>query len=300
MGYHIPILLDACITGLRIRNGGIYVDATFGGGGHSKAILKNITGGKLVGIDQDEDAEKEAENIENEAFTFIPGNFRYIKRYLKMTEITKVEGILADLGVSSHQLDEGERGFSTRLVGHLDMRMDRKSGLTAGKIVNTYNEKELAKIFYRYGEISNAKSLASAIVAARINKPLQTTGDLLEVIKRKAPPHKEFKYFAQVYQAIRIEVNDELGALADFLIQCPDLLRKKGRLAIISYHSLEDRMVKNLINCGNIEGKIEKDLYGNIIKPFRALTRKPVVPSEVEISRNSRARSAKLRIAERI
>ncbi len=299
MAYHIPILLEACINGLNIKIGGTYVDATFGGGGHTKALLKKVGSGKVIGIDQDEDVENEAEIIKSEAFTFIPGNFRHLKRYLKMMQIKGVEGILADLGVSSHQLDEGLRGFSTRLEGPLDMRMNRKGKLTADSVLNTYNEKDLARVFHQYGEIKNAKSLASAIVSARINKPLKTTADLLSVIKKFAPSKAEFKYYARVYQAIRIEVNDELGALMDFLNQCPALLNKNGRLAVISYHSLEDRMVKNLINYGNIEGKAQKDIYGNLNRPLQPINKKPIIPSPDEIQRNPRARSAKLRIAER-
>jgi 16S rRNA (cytosine1402-N4)-methyltransferase len=214
--------------------------------------------------------------------------------------ISTVDGILADLGVSSHQIDAGERGFSIREDGKLDMRMDRKMSLTAGKVVNTYNDKELARILYQYGEISNARSLASAIVSARINKPIRTTGEFTQVVRKLAPPKTENKYLARVFQAIRIEVNDELKALEEFLNQCPGLLNKGGRLAVISYHSLEDRMVKNLINYGNIQGIAEKDLYGNSSAPLAPVNKKPVVPSEEELKVNSRARSAKLRIAERI
>ena len=300
MAYHIPILLDACIRGINIKAGGTYVDATFGGGGHTREILKKLVNGKVIGIDQDEDAEKEAYGIENKAFTFIPGNFRFIKKFLKVMNISMVDGILADLGVSSHQIDAGERGFSIREDGKLDMRMDRKMSLTAGKVVNTYNEKELARILYQYGEISNARSLASAIVSARINKPIRTTGEFTQVVRKLAPPKTENKYLARVFQAIRIEVNDELKALEEFLNQCPGLLNKGGRLAVISYHSLEDRMVKNLINYGNIEGIAEKDLYGNSSAPLAPVNKKPVVPPEEELKVNSRARSAKLRIAERI
>jgi 16S rRNA (cytosine1402-N4)-methyltransferase len=300
MTYHTPILLDACISGINIKAGGTYVDATFGGGGHAREILKRLTDGKVIGIDQDEDAEKEADRIDNKAFTFIPGNFRFIKKYLKMMEITGVDGILADLGVSSHQFDVGERGFSIREEGDLDMRMDRKMSLTAGKVVNSYNEKELARILYQYGEISNARSLASAIVSARINKPVKTTDEFVKIVRRYAPPRIENKYLARVFQAIRIEVNDELGALSEFLNQCPGLLKRQGRLAVISYHSLEDRMVKNLINYGNIDGTAEKDIYGNVSRPLKPVNKKPVVPSAGELESNSRAKSAKLRLAERV
>ncbi len=299
MAYHIPILLEASINGLNIKDGGTYVDATFGGGGHTKAILGKISSGKVLGIDQDDEAEIQAEMIKNEAFTFIPGNFRHLKRYLKMMQINGVEGILADLGVSSRQIDENGRGFSTRLEGPLDMRMSTNGKLTAEKVLNTYSEKDLTRVFFRFGEIKNAKSLASAIVSARINKRLKTTGDLVTVAKKFAPSGKEFKYYARVFQAVRIEVNDELGALAEFLNQCSSILNKYGRLAVISYHSLEDRMVKNLINYGNIEGKAEKDLYGNFERPFQPVNKKPIVPSPEEINNNPRARSAKLRIAER-
>ncbi len=300
MTYHIPILIDACIEGLNIREGGTYVDLTFGGGGHTKAILGKLKKGCVLAIDQDEDAGIEAENIDNESFTFIPGNFRFLKMYLKMMNISSVEGIIADLGISSHQIDVSERGFSTRGNGALDMRMDRTTGLTAEKVVNTYNEKDLARVFYQYGEIKNAKSLASAIVSSRINKPLKTNADLLAVAGKFAPPRKEFKYFARVYQSLRIEVNDEMGALAELLSQFPDIVAGGGRIAVISYHSLEDRMVKNLIQFGNIEGKLEKDIYGNSSKPFIPVNKKPIVPAPDEILKNSRARSAKLRIAERI
>lgn len=299
MFYHIPVLLEECIKGLNIKKGGTYVDVTFGGGGHTRAILKKLKEGRVVGIDQDEEAEEEAKKIKDRIFSFTGGNFRFLKQYLKTMGIERVEGIIADLGVSSHQFDIRERGFSTRAEGLLDMRMDRNSDQTAFKVVNTYNEKELTRIFKEYGEIRNARSLALAVISSRINKTIGTTADLQEIARNYAPLKGENKYFARVFQAIRIEVNDEMGALKEFLLQTPDLLNKYGRLVIISYHSLEDRMVKNLMVRGKISGEIEKDFFGNQFKPFKPINKKPVVPSADEISSNNRARSAKLRIAEK-
>ncbi|HLF35787.1 MAG TPA: 16S rRNA (cytosine(1402)-N(4))-methyltransferase RsmH [Cyclobacteriaceae bacterium] len=300
MEYHVPVLLEPVIGGLNLKANGIYVDATFGGGGHTKAILEKIADGKVIGIDQDEDAAKEAGKIRDRAFEFIPGNFRFITRYLNAAGIKKVGGILADLGVSSHQFDVPERGFSIRSDSELDMRMDKSSGITARSVLNNYKEAELTGIFSKYGEIGNAKKLASVIVSARINQPLRKTTDLLNVIRKFAPGNHTNKFFAKVFQALRIEVNDEMNSLREFLVQCPDLLSRGGRMAVISYHSLEDRMVKNLMLRGNIEGKVEKDIYGNPANPFRPLTRRPIAADHQEISKNSRARSAKLRIAEKL
>lgn len=295
--YHKPVMLKECIEYLDIKPGGNYVDVTFGGGGHSKAILEHLADGKLYAFDQDKDALKNAREIDDSSFIFIEANFRYLKRYLKANGITGVDGILADLGVSSHQIDMAERGFSTRFDGELDMRMDRQSPLTAKEVVNTYKETELQNVFGRYGEVRNAKTLASAIAAARINKPINTSSELKEVLKRFAPRGKENKYFAQVYQALRIEVNDELKALEDFLLQTVEILNPGGRLVVMSYHSLEDRLVKNFINKGNFVGEDDKDFYGNVVRPLVPVNKKPVTASKEEIAENNRARSAKLRVA---
>ncbi len=299
--YHVPVMLKQCIDGLNINPDGIYVDVTFGGGGHSKEILKHLSeAGKLFGFDQDVDAKANAETIENRSFTFVQANFRYLKRYLKLHGLIQVDGILADLGISSHQIDEASRGFSTRGEAELDMRMDRSAPKSAKTVVNEYEEKELHKILGIYGEIRNAKSLASAIVSQRFSRPFQTTFDLIELLKKFAPRGKEFKYYAQVFQAIRIEVNDEMGVLEDFLIQSAEVLKPGGRLVVMSYHSLEDRMVKNFINKGKIFGEVEKDFFGNELKPLGAINRKPVTADQHELINNSRSRSAKLRLAERI
>jgi 16S rRNA (cytosine1402-N4)-methyltransferase len=298
--YHKPVMLKECIEALNIQPEGIYVDATFGGGGHSLAILEQIKGGRLIAFDQDEDARREAEKIAHRSFTFCHANFMYLKRFLKVNGVTKVNGILADLGISSHQIDEPERGFSTRFDGPLDMRMDRKSKLSAASVVNTYDETALHKVLGMYGEIRNAKTVAKAIVQERVGQPLERTEELKALLARFAPRGKENKYFAQVFQALRIEVNHEMQALEDFLHQAGEVLVKGGRLVVISYHSLEDRMVKNFMNKGKVYGEVEKDFFGNPIKPFEAVNRKPVEPSEEEIMENKRARSAKLRIAEKL
>ncbi|HEY9117920.1 MAG TPA: 16S rRNA (cytosine(1402)-N(4))-methyltransferase RsmH [Roseivirga sp.] len=299
--YHIPVMLQQCIDGLTIKPDGIYVDVTFGGGGHSKEILKHLTeAGKLFGFDQDVDAKANAQAIENRSFTFVQANFRYLKRYLKLHGVTQVDGILADLGISSHQIDEASRGFSTRGEAELDMRMDRSAPKSAKTVVNEYEERELHKILGIYGEIKNAKSLASAIVSQRFAQPFHSTFDLIELLRKFAPRGKENKYYAQVFQAIRIEVNDEMGALEDFLNQSAEVLKPGGRLVVMSYHSLEDRMVKNFINKGKIFGEVEKDFFGNELKPFGAINRKPVTADQQELIENSRSRSAKLRLAERI
>lgn len=299
--YHVPVMLKECIEGLNIKPDGIYVDVTFGGGGHSKEILKHLSdAGKLFGFDQDVDAKANAETIENRSFTFVQANFRYLKRYLKLHGITQVDGILADLGISSHQIDEASRGFSTRGNADLDMRMDRSAPKSAKTVVNEYEEKELHKILGIYGEIRNAKSVASAIVSHRFSRPFQTTFDLIELLKKFAPRGKENKYYAQVFQAIRIEVNEEMAVLEDFLSQSAEVLKPGGRLVVMSYHSLEDRMVKNYINKGKVFGEVEKDFFGNELKPFGAINRKPVTANQQELTVNSRSRSAKLRVAERI
>jgi 16S rRNA (cytosine1402-N4)-methyltransferase len=297
--YHKPVMLQECLEGLAIKPDGVYVDVTFGGGGHAKAILEQLEGGMLYAFDQDEQARANAEDIDKRSFTLIASNFRYMKRYLKMHGITKVDGILADLGVSSHQIDDPERGFSTRFDGDLDMRMDLSASINAQTVINTYNERELHRIFGMYGEVKNARTLASAIVSQRINKPIDTVADLKQVLARYAKRGKEFKYYAQVFQAIRIEVNQEMKALEEMLEQTADVLGEGGRLVVMSYHSLEDRMVKNFINKGKIYGELEKDFYGNVLKPLNAITRKPMIATADEIKENNRARSAKLRIAEK-
>src|SRR5688572_87243 len=299
-GYHKPVMLKECIEGLNIKPEGIYVDVTFGGGGHSSAILKHIKTGRLIAFDQDEDAKREAEKITSRSFTFCQANFMYMKKYLKLNGVTKVNGILADLGISSHQIDSPERGFSTRFDGPLDMRMDKNISLTAAKVLNEYPEDQLHKIFGMYGELKNAKTAAKLVVQHRVNKPFSRTEDLKLVLENIAPRGKEFKYFAQVFQALRIEVNEEMKALENFLHQCGEVMEVGGRLVVMSYHSLEDRMVKNYINKGKMYGDVEKDFYGNEIKPFKAITRKPLEPMANEIEENSRARSAKLRIAEKV
>ncbi|MDZ4715921.1 MAG: 16S rRNA (cytosine(1402)-N(4))-methyltransferase RsmH [Cytophagales bacterium] len=297
--YHHPVMLQECLEGLKIDPEGTYVDVTFGGGGHSLAILEKLKGGRLISLDQDEDARKEAEKIVHRSFTFCQANFRYMKQYLKLNGVTKASGILADLGISSHQIDSPQRGFSTRFEGPLDMRMDSRGKQTAAKILATYSEEDLHKIFGMYGELKNAKTAAAEVVRARRTKPLDTTLDLKEVLKGIAPRNRENKYFAQVFQALRIEVNEEMQALEDFLHQCGDALDKGGRLVVMSYHSLEDRMVKNYLNTGKAFGKQEKDFFGNVLRPFDPVTRKPMEASTREVEENRRARSAKLRIGER-
>ncbi len=298
--YHKPVMLSECMEALNINPEGVYIDATFGGGGHSILLLEKLKGGKLIAFDQDEDAKKEAEKIQHRSFTFCQANFRYMKQYLKLHGVDKVNGILADLGISSHQIDSAERGFSTRFDGPLDMRMDQRSKVTAAKILNEYSEGQLHKIFGMYGELKNAKTVAKTIVALRKMKPLKTTLDLKTALQSIAPRGKENKYFAQVFQALRIEVNEEMQALEDFLHQCGDVMEKEGRLVVMSYHSLEDRMVKNYINTGKTFGEVEKDFFGNKIRPFEAVTRKPIEASEKEIEENNRARSAKLRVGSRL
>ena len=298
--YHEPVLLQACIEGLNLAPGGTYVDITFGGGGHSREILKQLEGGKLFGFDQDADARANAATLSDTRLTFVASNFRNLKRYLRLYKIEQVDGILADLGISSHQIDTPERGFSTRFDAHLDMRMNQQSDRTAQQVVNDYSEADLHRILGMYGEVTNAKTLAAALVSARSNRPLKTVNDLKAVLQRYAPRGKENKYSAQVFQALRIEVNDELKALEEFLEQVPDVIKPGGRLVVMSYHSLEDRLVKNFINKGKFQGDVEKDVFGNELKPLRSVTRKPIEATPDEVARNPRARSAKLRIAEKI
>jgi 16S rRNA (cytosine1402-N4)-methyltransferase len=299
-GYHKPVMLNECIEGLNIKPEGIYIDVTFGGGGHSLAILEHIKGGKLIAFDQDDDARKEAEKITSRSFTFCQANFMYLKKYLKLNGVTKVNGILADLGISSHQIDAPERGFSTRFDGPLDMRMNTSGSRTAADILNEDSEEDLHKIFGMYGELKNAKTAARMIAQHRSSQSFSRTTDLKAALQPIAPRGKENKYFAQVFQALRIEVNNEMKALEDFLHQCGEVIETGGRLVVMSYHSLEDRMVKNYIGKGKTFGEVEKDFFGNEIKPFEAVNRKPIEATEEEIETNNRARSAKLRIAERL
>lgn len=301
MSYHVPVMLDACIEGLRIQPEGIYVDATFGGGGHSREIAKKLQGGRLLAFDQDKDAAANAGTFDSRSFTFIAANFRYLKRFLKVHGVTHIDGLLADLGVSSHQINEPERGFSHRFDALLDMRMDTQTEQTARDIIHTYSEQDLHKVLGMYGELRNAKTLARAIVAARATGNIATTADLTAVLKKQVPRKvKENKYFSQVFQALRIEVNEELEALKELLEQAAEVLRPGGRLVVMSYHSLEDRLVKNYINQGKFFGEAERDLYGNVAKPLRGITRKPVMAAPEEVAANPRARSARLRIAEKI
>lgn len=296
--YHIPVMLDPCIEGLAILPGGVYVDVTFGGGGHAKAILARLEGGQLFGFDQDSDALANAP--QDPRFTFVQANFRDIKRYLRLHGIKQVDGILADLGISSHQIDAPERGFSTRFQGDLDMRMNQSAELSAKELLATADEGRLHKILGMYGEIKNAKTLAQSIVAERSVKPFTTTEGFTAFLKRFAPRGKEFKYFAQVFQALRIEVNDEMGALEELLLSAVELLKPEGRLVVMSYHSLEDRLVKSLMIKGKFQGEVEKDFYGNLLRPLEPVSRGAITASEEELALNPRARSAKLRIAKKV
>lgn len=295
--YHIPVMLTQCTEGMAIDPSGIYVDATFGGGGHSREILKQLDKGHLYGFDQDADAE--ANIPKSDKFTFVSANFRDMKKYLRLYGVKQVDGILADLGISSHQIDEPSRGFSTRFSGDLDMRMNQSNEISAKEVLNTYDEGKLHKIFGIYGEVKNAKTLAQSVVAERAARPFETTEGFTAFLKKYAPRGKEFKYFAQVFQALRIEVNDEIGALEDMLMDSLELLKPEGRLVVMSYHSLEDRLVKNLMIKGRFQGEVEKDFYGNLIRPLEPMTRGAIVADEEEVAGNPRARSAKLRIAKR-
>lgn len=295
--YHTPVLLEESIQGLMITPGGIYVDATFGGGGHSRRILDFLDSGKLIAFDRDPDAA--ANTLNDERFILVNADYRYIKNYLGLHDGIPCDGILADLGISSHQIDKAERGFSTRFNGKLDMRMDKRAELSAFEVLNTYGEHELMDIFRRYGEIKNSHKLAKAIVKGRQDQQIRTTGELKEIAVTCTPRHLENKYLSQVFQAIRIEVNRELESLEIFLEKSLEVLKPGGRLVIISYHSLEDRLVKNFFRSGNIQGHTEQDFYGNIKSEIESITRKPIMPGEEEIEVNPRARSAKLRIAEK-
>ena len=298
MEYHSPVLRQLSVDYLVTNPDGVYVDVTYGGGGHSRTIMDKLKDGRLVAFDQDADAQSQL--IEDERFTFVASNFKNLGRFLKYHQAYPVDGILADLGVSSHQFDTPERGFSYREDGVLDMRMNAQSGKSAQDIVNQYDEKALSDIFYRYGELSDGRALARRIVKAREEQPILTTGQLVEAVRPSLLRGKENKSLSRIFQAIRIEVNQEMAVLESFLTQTVDALKEGGRLVIISYHSLEDRMVKNFMRSGNLEGEVEKDFYGNPQTPFKLITRKAIVPDTEEINTNPRARSAKLRVAEKI
>lgn len=298
MIYHTPVLLNTCIEGLNINANGIYVDCTFGGGGHSKAILEKLsTEGRLFSFDQDEAAAKNA--LDDERFTLIQQNFKFLKNYLKLYKISKVDGILMDLGVSSHQFDEADRGFSIRFDHELDMRMNQLQTLTAKKVIAEWTEEQLRFIFKTFGEIDVAGKLARHLINVRSDNKIETTGKLLQIIQPFSRKGQEHQFAAQVFQAIRIAVNDELESLKSVLMQCEELINTEGRLVVLSYHSLEDRLVKNYIRSGKFEGEAEKNLFGVSNTPFEAVNRKPIRPSEEEIFKNNRARSAVLRIAQR-
>ncbi|MBM6882215.1 16S rRNA (cytosine(1402)-N(4))-methyltransferase RsmH [Bacteroides caecigallinarum] len=296
--YHVPVLLEESINGLDLKKGGVYVDVTFGGGGHSKEILRRMDKScRLYSFDQDEDAERNI--VHDDRFTFVRSNFRYLKNFLKYYGIEEVDGILADLGVSSHHFDDSERGFSFRFDGKLDMRMNKRAGMNAADILNNYDEDKLADIFYLYGELKNSRKLASVIVKRRNVKSFDTIEDFLEVVKPLYGKDREKKELAKVFQALRIEVNHEMEALKEMLYAATEMLKPGGRLSVITYHSLEDRMVKNIMKTGNIEGKMEQDFFGNIKTPYKIINNKVIVPDNEEIETNPRSRSAKLRIAEK-
>ena len=297
--YHVPALLQPCMDALDIKSDGIYVDATFGGGGHSREIMGRLgKNGRLFGFDQDEDALQNA--LDDSRFTFVRGNFCYLSNFLKYYGVEQVDGILADLGVSFHHFDDPERGFSFRFDGKLDMRMNQKASITAADLIENYSEEQLSDVFYLYGELSNARKLASAIVKARSSKKIERISDLLEVLDPFFSKDKQKKDMAKVFQAIRIEVNHEMDVLKRFLSQAQAVLKPGGRIVILTYHSLEDRLVKNFFRAGNFEGRVEQDFFGNRLTPFRLVNNKVIVPDDEEIARNPRSRSAKLRAAELI
>ena len=296
--YHVPVLLKESVEGMNLQPGGIYVDVTFGGGGHSREILRQGDSTiRLFSFDQDEDAERNI--VDDKRFTFVRSNFRYLHNFLRYHDVEEVDAVLADLGVSSHHFDDSERGFSFRFDGKLDMRMNKRAGMTAAEVVNTYDEERLANIFYLYGELKNSRKLASAITKARSNKQIVTIGDFLDIVKPMFGREREKKELAKVFQALRIEVNQEMEALKEMLQAATEALKPGGRLVVITYHSLEDRMVKNMMKTGNIEGKAEQDFFGNVQTPFRLVNNKVIVASDEEVARNPRSRSAKLRIAEK-
>ncbi len=300
MSYHKPVMLKECLEGLAIKPDGVYVDVTFGGGGHSRAINAKLTqGGHLLAFDQDSDAQENAKNWAFENFTFVPSNFQYLTKFLKLYGFPKVDGILADLGVSSHQLDAGQRGFSFREEAELDMRMNQGQPLSAKTFLNEAEEAELHRVFGMYGDIRNAKTLARQVVRARAEQPLETTLDFKNLLEPIAPKRREFKYFAQAFQAVRIAVNDEMAVLESFLLQTPEVLQPEGRLVVMAYHSTEDRLVKSFMQKGKFKGELEQDLKGNILRPLKPLTRKPLTANASEYEENPRARSAKLRIAQK-
>ena len=298
MFYHVPALLDESINGLKIRPDGVYVDVTFGGGGHSMEILRRLKTGRLIAFDQDEDAKRNVPDSKN--IIFLNQNFRFLKNNLRFNGITEIDGLIADLGVSFHQFDEPERGFTFRKNVQLDMRMNMKSPVTAANLLKNLDEQSLAKILYDYGELINSRRIAKELVAARTVKPLNTVNDIISAIGKLAPPRQEHKFYARVFQAFRIAVNHEIDYLKEMLEQALEVLKPDGRLVVITYHSLEDRIVKNFMKTGNFEGEEKKDFYGNLITPFRLITKKGIVPDESEIEENNRARSARLRIAEKI
>ena len=297
--YHVPVLLQESIDGLDIKPDGVYVDVTFGGGGHSREILSRLgKNGHLYSFDQDEDAEKNKFN--DERFTFVRSNFRYLKNWMRYYGVDHIDGLLADLGVSSHHFDDETRGFSFRFDAPLDMRMNKRAGTTAADIINHYNEEQLSDIFYIYGELKNARKIASAIAKARVEKAIETTGDLMTITEKLFQREREKKELAKLFQALRIEVNHEMDALKEMLNGAREVLCQGGRLSVITYHSLEDRIVKNIIKAGNAEGKVKQDFFGRIEAPFKQVTNKVITPSDEEQQRNPRSRSAKLRIAEKI
>ena len=296
--YHVPVLLKESVEGMNIQPNGVYVDVTFGGGGHSREILSRLGNeGRLLGFDQDEDAERNI--VDDSRFTFVRSNFRYLRNFLRYYKIARVDAILADLGVSSHHFDDSERGFSFRFDGALDMRMNKRAGVTAADVINTYDEERLANLFYLYGELKNSRKLAAALVKARNGRPLRTIGDFTEVVKPFFAREREKKELAKAFQALRIEVNQEMEALKEMLYAATEALAPGGRLVVITYHSQEDRMVKNVMKTGNIEGKAETDFFGNARAPFRLINNKVIVPDKEEVERNPRSRSAKLRVAEK-
>ena len=294
--YHVPVLFHESIEAMQLNKGTVFVDVTYGGGGHSKEILKHISDDSfLVAFDQDDDALNNI--VEDDKLVFVNANFRFLKNFLKYHELDKVDAILADLGVSSHQFDEAERGFSIRSTGQLDMRMNQNADLTAFKVVNKYSDKELYRVFNSYADLKNVGKIVPEIIKNRKQKIIETTADLVAIMEKLVKGKKQNQFLAQVFQAIRIEVNDEMGALEDMIEQAADVLKPGGRLVVISYHSLEDRLVKNFIRSGRFDGKLETDVFGNVDKPLTAVNRKPIIPTDDENGRNSRARSAKMRIA---
>ncbi len=295
MSYHKPVLLQECIRQLQLKTGGVYVDATFGGGGHSQLILEQLKGGQLLGFDQDPDAR--ANTLEDKRFTLIPANFRHLKKMLRLHGVREIDGLLADFGVSSHQLDAAERGFSLRFDAQLDMRMNPDKELSAHQVLNTYSSEELARVLRDFGEFNRPNGLVRQIINSR---PLNTTQELKEALDKMAPRHKAHQFWARLFQAVRIEVNEEIAVIEEMLEQATALLKPGGRLVCLSYHSLEDRPVKNYFRYGNFQGEPEKDFYGNLIRPLEPVNRKPIEASPEEIEENSRARSAKLRVAQKL